>query len=298
MPAQNRPASPLHGLMPNRRSILTGMAAAAVARLSFASARAEAPVSIGMIPDAGATQVSVEQKAPLSAYLGKALDRPVKLVIPTNYNATVEALGNGSLDFAYLGGLTFVKAHARYGAVPLVQRQIDTQFHSLFITQADSSIHTLAELKGKTFAFGDINSTSGHLMPYLAMTKAGIDPDKDLQSFRYTGSHAATVQAVAAGIVNAGACDETVFHGLVSTGKVDGKKLHVFYTTPAFVDYVWAAGKTVPTELREKFAQAFLQLTPSNDPRVLAILRGKKFVRATDAEYDDIKQVATRLHMF
>ena len=79
---------------------------------------ADAPIRIGMIPDAGATQVSVEQKAPLQAYLEKALGRPVRLVIPTNYNATVEGLGNGSLDIAYLGGLTYVKAHELYGAVP------------------------------------------------------------------------------------------------------------------------------------------------------------------------------------
>jgi phosphonate transport system substrate-binding protein len=73
----------------------------------------ETPIRIGMIPDAGATQVSVEQKAPLRAYLEKALGRPVQLIIPANYNATVEGLGNGSLDAAYLGGLTYVKAHQR-----------------------------------------------------------------------------------------------------------------------------------------------------------------------------------------
>lgn len=155
----------------------------------------EKPIRIGMIPDAGATQVSVEQKAPLRAYLEKALNRPVTLIIPTNYNATVEGLGNGSLDIAYLGGLTFVKAHERYDAIPLVQRQEDREFHALFITQAGSSIKDLTDLKGKNFAFGDINSTSGHLMPYRAMEQAGIDPDKDLK-FRYTGSHAATVKAV------------------------------------------------------------------------------------------------------
>ena len=94
-------------------------------------------IRIGMIPDAGATQVSIEQKAPLRAYLEKALGRPVQLIIPTNYNATVEGLGNGSLDVAYLGGLTFVKAHERYGAIPLVQRRADREFHALFITQAE-----------------------------------------------------------------------------------------------------------------------------------------------------------------
>jgi len=62
----------------------------------------EKPVSVGMIPDAGATQVSIQEKGPLKDYLAKHIGREVNLVIPTNYNATVEALGNGSLDFAYL----------------------------------------------------------------------------------------------------------------------------------------------------------------------------------------------------
>src|SRR3546814_9535247 len=83
-------------------------------------------------------------KAPLQRYLAEKIGTPVSLIIPTNYNATVEALGNGSLDVAYLGGLTYVKAHARYGVTPLVQRDIDQRFHSLFITrkQSRSEEHT------------------------------------------------------------------------------------------------------------------------------------------------------------
>src|SRR5579862_2436301 len=103
-----------------RRDFLAIVSATAATRVFGAG-----PVNVGMVPDAGATQVSVEQKGPLHDYLAKALGEPVKLVIPTNYNATVEALGNGSLDFAYLGALTYVKAHDMYGVVPLVQRAVD-----------------------------------------------------------------------------------------------------------------------------------------------------------------------------
>ncbi len=155
-------------------------AALALSVLAAKSGMAADVVRVGMIPDAGATQVSIEQKKPLQDYLEKAVGRTVIIIIPTNYNATVEGLGNGSLDFAYLGGLTFVKAQARYKVVPVVQRQIDREFHSLFIAHAGTGIRNIKDLHGKNFAFGDINSTSGHLMPYLAMEKAGFDPDKDL----------------------------------------------------------------------------------------------------------------------
>ena len=257
----------------------------------------EKAVSVGMIPDAGATQVSIQEKGPLKDYLAKQMGRAVNLVIPTNYNATVEALGNGSLDFAYLGALTYVKAQRQYGVIPLVQRTSDQQFHSLFITGAASPIQTLQDLKGKQFAFGDINSTSGHLIPFLELKEAGINVDADLK-FRYSGSHPATAKAVEAGAVDAGALDETVYNAMIAEGKLDKSKVRVFYTSRPFVDYVWVARKDVSKELQEKFVQSFLRLKEGKDDQVLQILRGKSFVRANDAEYASVRRVAEELKMF
>lgn len=271
---------------------LLGLAALAAAVAGAASA-AE-PLRVGMIPDAGATQVSVEQKAPLQKYLEQQLGRPVKLIIPTNYNATVEGLGNGSLDVAYLGGLTFVKARARYGVVPLVQRDIDRQFHSLFITRANSGITSLAQLKGKTFCFGDINSTSGHLYPYLAMKRAGVSADKGLKSFRYTGSHPATIQGVAAGVCDAGAVDETVWKSMAADGKLPAD-LKVFNTFGPFADYVWVARKDLSPKDRQAVSAAFLRLQAPRDAQVLDILRGQRFIRADDKAYGDVERTAKEL---
>jgi phosphonate transport system substrate-binding protein len=225
------------------------------------------------------------------------LGQPVELIIPTNYNATVEGLGNDSLDFAYLGGLTYIKAHARYGVLPIVQRDSDRQFHALFIAHTGTDIKTLTDLKGRTFAFGDINSTSGHLMPYAALLHAGVNPDKDLQ-FRYTGSHPATAKAVEAGVVDAGAVDESVYHAMVQAGQLDKTKVYVFYTTPPFVDYVWVARKEIDAATRNKFAAAFLALRSPRDDEILAILRGKRFVNANDSEYDPLRRVAKAVKLF
>ena len=267
----------------------------AVLALCAARVSAAEPLTIGMIPDAGATQVAVDQKAPLREYLERAIGTPVKLVIPTNYNATIEGMGNGSIDVAYFGALSYVKAHERYGVVPLVQRDIDRQFHSLFITQAGSSIKSLPDLKGKRFAFGDINSTSGHLMPYLALKNAGLDVDKDLQSFRYTGSHPATAEAVASGAADAGALDETVFKSMIDGGKLDKTKVVVFYTTPPFVDYVWAARKGLDAKTQEKIVKAFTGLERGRDDKVLEIVRGAHVVPVDDAAYKEIRSTASTL---
>jgi phosphonate transport system substrate-binding protein len=260
-----------------------------------AMTHAAEPLRVGMVPDAGATQVSAEDKAPLQAYLERALGRPVRLIIPTSYNATVEGIGNGSLDVAYFGGLTYAKAHARYGAVPLVQRDVDRQFHSLFITHAGSGITSLRQLAGKSFCFGDINSTSGHLYPVLAMKQAGLNVDHDLRSARFTGSHLATAQAVAAGACDAGALDETVFRALEADHKLAPGSVSVFYTTKPFADYVWAARRDLSPADRQAFAAALLRLQPGRDDKILAILRGAHYVRADDVEYADVVRTAKAL---
>jgi len=279
----------------SRRDFLTRAASAISVAVALPLRGADA-VKVGMVPDAGATQISIEEKAPLRDYLAKAVGSKVELIIPTNYNATVEALGNGSLDFAYLGALTYVKAHERYNVIPLVQRSADKNFHSLFIAQAGSAIQKLADCKGKRFAFGDINSTSGHLIPFDEMKKAGINADEDMQ-IRYTGSHAATVKAVEGGAADAGALDETVYRSMISEGKVDGSKVRIFATSPPFVDYVWVARANAGASQQEGFAKAFLILKEGKDDAILNILRGKDFVRADDAEYANIRKIARDLKM-
>src|SRR5215472_154466 len=252
--------------------------------LGSSSRAGDKPIVVGMIPDAGATQVSIQEKAPLKDYLARQMKMDVNLMIPTNYNATVEALGNGSLDFAYLGALTYTKARRQYGVIPLVQRSSDLQFHSLFITGANSGINTLADLKGKNFVFGDINSTSGHLIPYYELKQAGINADTDLK-FRYTGSHPATAKAVESGAADAGALDETVYNSMISEGKLDPTKVRVFYTSKPFVDYVWVARPNIDQATQEKFVQAFTNLREGKNDDILRILRGKNFVRANNQQY-------------
>jgi phosphonate transport system substrate-binding protein len=206
-------------------------------------------------------------------------------------------LENGSYEFACLGALMYVRTHEHIGVVPLVQRESDLAFHSVFITGANSSIHSLDDLAGKQLAFGDINSASSHLIPYQELTLAGLNPDTDLKT-RYSGSHITTAALVAGGMVDAGALDETVYNTLISTGKLNSDKVRIFYTSKPFVDYVYVARKDVPLADRQKFAKALLALKEGKDDAVLKILRAKHFVPANDGEYLGIRKIARELKIF
>lgn len=273
--------------------ITRAVAAAVLFLFAHSLFAADKVTTIALIPDG----MSQTERMPLQRFLSEQLGSEVKLVTPESYSVTMNGLSDGSIDFACLGAVNYIRTHAKIGVVPLVQRSIDLQFHAVFITGAGTSIHSLRDLKGKKFSYGDINSTSAHFMPYLEMKQAGLDPEHDM-SVRYSGGHPLTVKLVETGIVDAGVVDETVYQSLVASGKIDTNKVRVFYTTKPFVDYVYVARKDVSEAQREKFAAALLKLKKGEHNDVLRILRATKFVRATDEEYDALRQVAHELKAY
>jgi phosphonate transport system substrate-binding protein len=252
----------------------------------------EQTLRLAMIPSTDPGKI-VRDSQPLVKYLEKETGSRIELVVPTSYAAVVEAIANDRVDIAYLGGFTFVQASRRAGVLPLVQRERDQNFHSVFITQPKSSINTLADLKGHTFAFGDVNSTSGHLMPAYYMRGANVD-QAVISKALYTGGHDATALAVANGKVDAGAMDELVFGNMMKSGKITAGQVRIFYTTPAFFDYVWSARKGIDPKLSQSFADALLKLDASNPEHkvLLDLLNATKYLRAQDSNYDKLRQAA------
>lgn len=233
---------------------------------------------------------------PLQHYLTQYMGREVKLVTLNSYSATLDSLSSGDVDFASLGAVTYVRGRARMGLVPLVQRESDLQYHSLIIANTGKPIYSLSDLRGKQFAYGDINSTSGHVIPYLEMKRAGINPDTDFQ-FRYSGEHSATVKLVEMGMVDAGAVDEAIFNAMIKDGRADRNRLRVIHTSKPFVDYVYVARRGVSDSERDKFAAALLALKEGKNDDILKLLRASKFVKANDGEYAAIREAAQELKL-
>ena len=257
-------------------------------------AQAQAVFKITAIPDESPTELA-RKAAPLVKYLEGRLGMKVEFTPVTDYAASVEALANKQIDLAWFGGFTFVQASVRSGgkAVPLVQREEDEKFRSVFIT-SDPAIKSLADLKGRNLSFGSQSSTSGHLMPRSFLLQAGIDPDKDFKRVAYSGAHDATIAAVAAGKVEAGALNISVWEKFVADGKVDTGKVRVFYTTPPYYDYNWTVHADMPAATREKLTKAFLDLsraTPEGK-EILELQRATRFVPTKADNYKGIEQAA------
>ncbi|WP_230413593.1 putative selenate ABC transporter substrate-binding protein [Undibacterium umbellatum] len=267
----------------------------AASLLAFTSlTHAQQILRVSAIPDEAPTELQRKFK-PLGTMLEKKLGMKVEFIPVTDYAASVEGLVNKKLDMVWFGGFTFIQAKMRSKeqVIPLVQREEDERFKSVFIT-TDKNITKLEDLKGKTFAFGSESSTSGHLMPRSYLLAAKINPDTDMKRIAFSGAHDATVAAVSGGKVDAGALNISVWEKLLAQGKVDTKLVHVFYTTPGYFDYNWSVRADMPAELRKKITDAFLNLDPANpqDKEILDLQRATRFIPTKADNYKAIEAAA------
>jgi phosphonate transport system substrate-binding protein len=257
-------------------------------------AQALKELRLSAIPDENPQEL-LRIYAPFAEYLTKEIGIPVKFTPVVEYAATVEGLAANRLEMVWYGGLTSVQAAKQAkGARRIIMRKEDAQFKSYFITRNDTGIKTLKDLKGKTFAFGSVSSTSGHLMPRYFLLKGGINPEKDFAKFSFSGAHDATAAWVEAGQVDAGALNFLVWDKLVESKKVDTSKVHIFWTTPPYVDYVWTVRAGVDNATVDKITKAFLKLdyNKPDDKKLLDLHRTKGYTAAKDEDWKGIEEAA------
>jgi len=260
-------------------------------------AAADVPVvlRVSAIPDENPNEL-LRIYTPFAAYLARELGMKVQFTPVVDYAATVEGLAAKKLDLVWYGGFTSVQAVRRTGgtAQRLALREEDAQFKSVFIAKPGSPIKTLEDLRGKTFAFGSVSSTSGHLMPRYFLLQAKVNPEKDMKQVAYSGAHDATALWVESGKVEAGALNFLVWDKLIQQKKVDLGKVNVFYTTLPYVDYVWTARGDLDKGVQDRITAAFLKLDYANPEhrRLLDLHRTKKYIRAYDADWKGTEEAA------
>ncbi len=272
---------------------LVGKGTVALSIMLSAATVSAQTLKVSAIPDEAPTELARKFK-PLGDYLEKETGLKVEYTPVTDYAAVVEGLATNKIDMAWLGGFTFVQAKIRTngGAIPIVQRAEDAVFTSKFIVPADSPVKSLAELKGKTMAFGSPSSTSGHLMPRFFLMKAGVDAGKDFKNVAFSGAHDATVAFVAGGKAEAGVLNASVMDKLLETKNPNALKVKVIATTPPYFDYNWSVRPGLDAALTKKLTEAFLKLDPNNaaHKEIMGLQRASKFIATNTSNYDGIEQ--------
>ena len=249
---------------------------------------------VGFPPDENPQSI-IEKNTPLVNYLKQQTGiTTTEIVVPKTYTAAIEEMGRGNLDLVYFGGLTYVLAKKELDITPLVRGVVDgtPENYTLIVTRKDSGIKTLNDLSGHTFAFGDVASTSGHLIPHKALLNQGIDPNKDFKELIYTGAHDKTALAVFKGEVDAGAMNARMYPQLVEKGMINEEEMLILWKSEPFADYPWAARSSLGKDFLDKLTAAFENL---QDPAMLSLLKVEGYEKTVDTDFENIRKAAKRL---
>ncbi|MGB3767021.1 MAG: putative selenate ABC transporter substrate-binding protein [Phormidesmis sp.] len=266
------------------------------------------PLSVGAIPDQDPENLQRLYEK-LTNYLSIELGVPVVYQPVTDYAAAVTAFKLGDLDLVWFGGLTGVQARLQVpDAQAIAQRDIDENFHSIFIASANSGLAEikaasgLAELKGKTFTFGSETSTSGRLMPQYFLEQSGVQVSDFKGEPGFSASHDATLKLVEAGTYDAGALNEQVWLDRVASGEVDESRVKAIWQTPAYYDYHWVVNSQKLDDVygdgfTDEVQAALLKLDVSDPEQaeILELFGADKFIETDNDNYAQIEAVGREI---
>jgi phosphonate transport system substrate-binding protein len=283
--------------MITRRNLLgAAVVGAPLAHIPF-SARAQSVLTVGLIPSEDSRAMIANSQAMMDM-LSKALGMPVKPFVAADYNGVIEALRSKRLDVAYLGPFSYVLgttvADIEAFAVAETKKAGRTSYRSYVISNKASNIKTVNDLKGKTFAFVDPSSTSGHLFPKAGLMKAGLDTDKDFGRVIFSGSHDSNAIAVQNRKVDAAAIADRILDAAISKGLAKREDLNIVWESDPIPESPTVWRKDLSPDLKKRVQAAFLEVKdiPWSDQ---GLLNG--FHPTNDAAYNIIRDTAKLLNL-
>lgn len=253
-------------------------------------------LKIVMIPGEDA-ELELARMRPIAEYLGKKIGIPVEVVVTTDYSTAIVSLKIGDAQIARLGPFSYVLATTQMKCEPLVRevqkKSKSDRYHGVIITKGGSGIKTLEDLKGKTFAFVDVASASGYLVPKAFLINSGISPEKDFKKIFFAGSHDAVWLAVKNGMVDAGATNDWRITQALEAGVLKPGEISIVATTDAIPHSPITVRSDMDKELRKKLLDAWLTI-PGEFTEPCGILG---YVEAVDSDYDFLRKTAKTLNL-
>lgn len=285
-------------------------ALALVPALLGAPAMAAAPdcpnsgvVRFAVIPGEDTTELTPIYSR-VAELISQRLGCEVKVQFGTNYTAAIEAMRAERAEIGYFGAFSYVLAHQMAGA-EAVATFADTEgkpgvYYASITTWPGSGITSLAEVKGKPFAFSDPASTSGHLIPSYGLRKAGIDPDKDIRPF-YSGSHTASFEALRNHKVPVGELNSVAVAGAQVQGLYKPENFVTLWTSAPIPNGPFAVRGNLAPGFKQRLIAILQTLDLSNlpprDMKYLGRAGSKGLAPIDDHAYDGIRDVVNVLHL-
>ncbi|TYC67006.1 phosphonate ABC transporter substrate-binding protein [Stappia sp. BW2] len=234
---------------------------------------------------------------------------PTKLFAPADYNGVIEGLLGGNLDMAWLGASGYAKVfltdpEAVEPVLVKVNNDGSYGYYSIGFARVDSEINSLADMKGKTFGFGDPNSTSGYLIPSIEIPKLGysMEPGDYFSDVVFTGGHEQTIVAVFNGDIAAGVTwadglgewedgyNSGALRKATDAGLVDMTEIKEIWRSPVIPEGPVVLSKKLPDDVKAKMTALMANLVKDDQECAYGVMAGEArgFEPITHEAYESI----------
>lgn len=294
--------------MIQRRAILSAAAGLAAVLLGTATQAQDAPTVfrygiLGGENEADRLTNYACFKDQLSAHLGI----PVELYPASDYAGVMQGLIADNLEAGGLGASAYagIAIEDPEAVEPVfTQKQTDggTGYYSVVVTRADNGVEKLEDLKGKTLAFADPNSTSGYLYPAFELKEQGYDPASFFASTGFAGGHEQGVIAVlnkqydaaATWVSGVGEYKDGYTSGnlnkMVRKGALNMDDIKIVWKSSLIPNGPEVVRKDLPADFKAKYKQ-FLADLPTKDYECFKAIQGgdySGFAEITPGFYDGV----------
>ncbi|MFN3349604.1 phosphonate ABC transporter substrate-binding protein [Pseudorhodoplanes sp.] len=237
--------------------------------------------------------VTVENQAatvtrfkPFADYIEKKLGVKVEVFTASDYAGIVQALSAGQIHLGRMGGAAYAAGYIdSEGEIEPLVMNVEPNggkgYHSVLIVRSDSPYKSIDDLKGKSLAWADPNSTSGFLVPNAALRDAGIDPQKHFSRTVFSGGHEQSVLGVLKGNFDSAFTwtspghQSGQFRIMMDRGMLKLDDIRIVWESPLIANPLWAVSKKIPADMRKDLLDMFVNLAKDDMAMAEAAAQGK-----------------------
>jgi len=263
-----------------------------------------APASSAIVPLRVAVAAVISPKGTLESYqsllnyLSLRLGRPVELIQRRTYDEVNNLIESGEVDLAFVCTSAYVDGHDKFGMELLVAPQVNgaTVYYSVLIVPAASPAQSMADLRGKVFAFTDPMSNTGRNYPTYLVQQLGQTPETFFARIFFTYSHDDAIRAVADGLADGAGVDSLVYDFAVARDPALGQKTRIIHRSEPFGIPPVVVGPQVRPQLKAELRKLLLSMAETPEGRNSLRKAGiERFVPIDDSAYDSARALLQKV---
>lgn len=269
--------------------------------------------TIAYAPNESTTE-SADARNGLAKDLSEALGCEVEEIQASDYNAIIEALRTGKADMAYMGSQALALGVERTDLEPIVMKAEEGDpkkavYHSVLIANSSNEdINSIEDIKGKTMAFVDPDSTSGNLVPTAEIIQAFSEQELNsdmlhtngdfFEAVSFSGSHQAGLQAVIKGDVDVVPISDQILASEIEHGNAAEGDVKIIHESGAIPAEAMVVGEHVTQETRDQLTEFLTSYDNEEYFTDVIKVSGARFVPCDMSDYEDIIELNKIINEF